>query len=236
VNTTVELPGIDTTRCNFSTIFANAATDDATGTPQISFGVMVEDRDTNATADLGNAPFSTDTGRVLLQLQKEGSFRAKLQAFTGRSDGRQMLNLTEMLLDVRLPDTYDSVTRVKRGCSGHGVVTEDVGSGGRPVRQNDVYECICNGTWTGHDCANEMVPDPASKTDSETPLIAACAVSGVLAIGVVLLTQALCKRRKSASAPMYSPITTNGGYARDGNDDDLLQANASYEADFDSSF
>ena len=74
-----------------------------------------------------------------------------------------------------------------------------------------------------------------SASETETPLIAACAVSGVLAIGVVLLAQALCKQRKSASAPISSSITMNDGYARDDNDDDLLQANATYEAEFDSS-
>jgi len=115
VDTTVVLPGINTTRCDFSDIFEHAATDDA-GEPQISFGVVVEDRDTNAPASLGDAPFYTDTGRVLLALNREGRFRVKLQAFTARRrDGRKTLNLTAMTLEVRLPDTYDPGTREKRG-------------------------------------------------------------------------------------------------------------------------
>ena len=104
---------------------------------------------------LGEAPFYSDTGRVLLALSREGSFRVKLQASTVRPDGRKLLNLTEMTLNVRLPDTYDPDTREKRGCSGHGVVTEDEGG-----RQNGQYRCICTGRWQGHDCDTPITADP----------------------------------------------------------------------------
>ena len=82
VNTTFELLGIDTTRCNISTMFANAATNDTTDAPQILFVVVVEDWDTNATADLGPILY-TDTGQMMLQLEKERRFRVKLLARIG---------------------------------------------------------------------------------------------------------------------------------------------------------
>ena len=55
--------------------------------------MLVEDRDTNATADLGDVPFYTDTGRALLTLNREGRFRVKLQTFAARHDGHKTLSL-----------------------------------------------------------------------------------------------------------------------------------------------
>ena len=82
----------------------------------------------------------------------------------------------------RLPDTYDKVTREKRGCSGHGAVTEDLGSGGRPVLQNDVYNCGCTGSWTGPDCADPVV-DSAKTIEITFGAVAALAI----AIGLALV-------------------------------------------------
>ena len=53
VDTTVVFPGINTTRCDFSNIFDNAATNDF-GKPQISFGVVIDELDT-ATQAQGNS-------------------------------------------------------------------------------------------------------------------------------------------------------------------------------------
>ena len=199
VNTTIVLPGINISRCNFSAIFVHAATDVTTNTPQISFGVVVEDWDTDTAADLGEAPFYTDTGRVLLALNREGKFRVRLQAFTVRSDGRKTLNLTEMTLDVRLPDTYDKATRQKRGCSGHGVVTEDVDGGGHPMLQNDVYNCGCTGTWMGHDCDTAVAPDHVEDS-AETAEIVGGVSLPVLAALVIALVAPRVKRQQAVAA------------------------------------
>ena len=199
VNTTIVLPGINISRCNFSAIFVHAATDVTTNTPQISFGVVVEDWDTDTAADLGEAPFYTDTGRVLLALNREGKFRVRLQAFTVRSDGRKTLNLTEMTLDVRLPDTYDKATRQKRGCSGHGVVTEDVDGGGHPMLQNDVYNCSCTGSWMGHDCDTAVAPDHVEDS-AETAEIVGGVSLPVLAALVIALVAPRVKRQQAVAA------------------------------------
>jgi serine/threonine protein kinase len=154
LNTTVIVPGINTNICDFSQIFEHAA--GPADQPEISFRVAVENAATNAPDYLGDEPFFTDTGRLSLNLKREGSFRVTLQAFTIRRDGRHELNLTDIVLDIQLPDTHDAGTREIRNCSGHGTVAEDEDEDGIPVRQNDVHRCICNGLWTGDDCESEV--------------------------------------------------------------------------------
>jgi hypothetical protein len=157
-NTTIVLPGINTSRCSFSEIFDHPATDGA-GDPQVAFRVAVEHHGNGSAASLGDDPFNTDKGRLSLSLKQHGKFVVKLQATTARPDGvLAVLNLTSVALDVRHPDTYDNSTGADRSCSGHGQVTED-GSSAAPLVQNDRYTCICNDSWTGVDCE---VPPPTA--------------------------------------------------------------------------
>ena len=199
LDTTVVLPGINTTRCNFSAMFANAATDDKTGEPQISFGVVVEDWDTHTPADLGDAPLYNDAGRVSLNLKKKGRFRAKLQAFTVRPDGRHTLDLTEMTLDVRLPDTYDAATQAKRDCSGNGAVAEDLDTAAHSLPQNDVYNCSCTGSWTGKDCGEIAVQNHPAPSDSIIDGVEDRVLLLSTIIGLVLVAVAIVARGRLAT-------------------------------------
>ena len=201
---------------------------DQHGEPDVAFRVRITQLgNTAAKVTLGPDTFvNSETGKIsstLAPMLGPGNYMVELLASSGTSPPLSLHNWT---MDIRTPDTVNVANGPHgRGCGDHGLPVDT-----HP--QNDAYTCMCNSKYEGDNCDDKL-----SKSASKTPLIAACAVSGVLAIGVVLLTQALCKRRKSASAPMYSPLTTNGGYARDGdsNDGDLRPANASYEAEFDSS-
>ena len=198
VNTVVTVPGINTTLCSFSEIFSHAATNED-GASQVSFGVAVEGWDTHATASLGDYPFYTDEGRVSLALEQEGRFRVKLQAFSPRLDGLGLqgpLYLTEMLLDVRLPDTHGQT------CSGHGEVAEDEDRDGAPLVQNDKYRCICNDSWTGNDCETPPPLASASASTKDTGIT----VGAILGAVVVLMLAALIAFRIQVYRLRHRPI------------------------------